>query len=60
MDPEEKEEEMKFHKAKRDLKAVYGHSESGDNERRKMLHIMFRVPGTSHPGASSRLYTVRW
>jgi hypothetical protein len=42
MDPEEKEEEMKFHKAKRDLKAVYGHSESSDNERRKMLHIMFR------------------
>jgi hypothetical protein len=45
MDPEEeKDEEMKFQKAKRDLKAVYGHSdsESSDNERRKMAHVMFR------------------
>jgi hypothetical protein len=39
-----KEEEVKFQKAKRDLKAVYGHSdsESSDNERRKTLHIIFR------------------
>jgi hypothetical protein len=46
MDPEEEkeEEDMKFQKAKRDLKAVYGHSdsESSDNEHRKMFHIMFR------------------
>jgi hypothetical protein len=34
---------MGFQKAKRDLKAVYGHSdsESSDNERRKTLYIMF-------------------
>jgi hypothetical protein len=34
---------MKFQKAKRDLKAVYGHSdsESSDNEHHKTLHIMF-------------------
>jgi hypothetical protein len=45
MDPEEeKDEEMKFQKAKRDLKAEYGHSdsESSDNERRKTAHVMFR------------------
>jgi hypothetical protein len=45
MDPEEeKDEEMKFQKAKRDLKAIYGPSdfEFSDNECRKMLHIMFR------------------
>jgi hypothetical protein len=34
---------MGFQKAKRDLKAVYGHSdsESSDNKRRKTLYIMF-------------------
>jgi hypothetical protein len=34
---------MEFQDAKRALKAVYGHSdsESSDNERRRMLHIMF-------------------
>jgi hypothetical protein len=45
MDPEEeKDGEMEFQKAKRDLKAVYGHfnSESSDNEHRKTLHIVFR------------------
>jgi hypothetical protein len=32
-----------FQKAKRDLKAIYGHSdsESSDNERRKTLYVMF-------------------
>jgi hypothetical protein len=43
-DPEEdKEDEMGFQKSKRDLKAIYGHSdaESSDNERRKTLYIMF-------------------
>jgi hypothetical protein len=39
----EKDAEMEFQDAKRALKAVYGHSdsESNDNERRKMLHVMF-------------------
>jgi hypothetical protein len=34
---------MGFHKAKRDLKAIYDHSdsESSDNECRKMLYVMF-------------------
>jgi hypothetical protein len=44
-DPEEhKEDGMGFQKAKRDLKAIYGHSdsESSDNERCKMLYVMFR------------------
>jgi hypothetical protein len=43
-DPEEdKEDRMGSQKAKRDLKAVYGHSdsESSDNERRKTLYVMF-------------------
>jgi hypothetical protein len=40
---EEKDTEMEFQDAKRALKVVYGHSdsESGDNECRKMLHVMF-------------------
>jgi hypothetical protein len=40
---EEKDAEMEFQDAKRALKAVYGHSgsESSDNKRRKMLHVMF-------------------
>jgi hypothetical protein len=40
---EEKDEEMEFQDAKKALKAVYGHSdsESGDNECRKALHVMF-------------------
>jgi hypothetical protein len=40
---EEKDVEMEFQDAKRAQKAIYGHSdsESGDNEHRKMLHIMF-------------------
>jgi hypothetical protein len=40
---EEKDTEMKFQDAKRALKAVYSHSdsESSDNKRRKMLHVMF-------------------
>jgi hypothetical protein len=35
---------MGFQKAKRDVKAVYGHSdiESSDNEHRKMLYVVFR------------------
>jgi hypothetical protein len=34
---------MEFQDAKRALKAIYGHSDSGssDNERRKTLHVMF-------------------
>jgi hypothetical protein len=34
---------MEFQDIKRALKVVYGHSnsESSDNERRKMLHVMF-------------------
>jgi hypothetical protein len=34
---------MGFQKAKRDLKAVHGHSdfESSDNERRKTLYVIF-------------------
>jgi hypothetical protein len=43
-DPEEdKENGMGFQKAKSDLKAVYGHSdsESSDNEHRKMFYVMF-------------------
>jgi hypothetical protein len=46
MDPEEdKDDDLGFQRAKRDLKAVYGHSdsESSDNERRKTLYIMFKV-----------------
>jgi hypothetical protein len=40
---EQKGAEMEFQDAKRALKAVYGYSdsESSDNERRKMLHVMF-------------------
>jgi hypothetical protein len=40
---EEKDNRLGFQKAKRDLKAVYGHSdsESSDNERRKTLYVMF-------------------
>jgi hypothetical protein len=40
---EERDEEMAFQNAKREMKAVYGHSdfESSDNERRKALHVMF-------------------
>jgi hypothetical protein len=44
VDPkEDKDDRLGFQKAKRDLKAVYGHSdsESNDNERCKMLYIMF-------------------
>jgi hypothetical protein len=40
---EEKDVEMEFQDAKRAQKVIYGQSdsESGDNEHRKMLHIMF-------------------
>jgi hypothetical protein len=40
---EEKDAAMEFQDAKRALKAVYGHSDSksSDNERHKMLHVMF-------------------
>jgi hypothetical protein len=40
---EDKDKEVGFQKAKRDLKAVYvqSNSESSDNERRKMLYVMF-------------------
>jgi hypothetical protein len=40
---EENDEEMEFQKAKRDLKPIYGHSnsDSSDNEHRKTLHIIF-------------------
>jgi hypothetical protein len=53
---------MEFQKAKRDLKAIYGYSEfeSSDNECHKTLYVMFEVPGTSHPGASSKLCAMRW
>jgi hypothetical protein len=43
-DPEEdKEDGLGFQKAKRDLRVVYGHSDSksSDNERRKTLYVMF-------------------
>jgi hypothetical protein len=45
VDPqEEKDVEMEFQHAKRTLKVVYSHSnsESSDNERCKVLHVMFR------------------
>jgi hypothetical protein len=45
VDPqEEKDVEMEFQDARRALKAIYGHSDSksSDNERRKVLHVMFR------------------
>jgi hypothetical protein len=40
---EEKDVEMEFQDAKRAPKAIYGHSDSdsSDNKRRKMLHVMF-------------------
>jgi hypothetical protein len=44
VDPkEDKDNGLGFQKARRDLKAIYGHfnSKSSDNERRKMLYIMF-------------------
>jgi hypothetical protein len=44
MDPEEeKNKEMAFQNVKREMKAVYGHSDSdsNDSEHRKALHIMF-------------------
>jgi hypothetical protein len=47
MDPkEDKDEEMVFQNAKREMKTIYDHSESesSDNERRKALHVMFRAP----------------
>jgi hypothetical protein len=55
MDPEEeKDEEMVFQNDKREMKAVYDHSdsESNDNECRKVLHAMLGAPGTLHPSAS--------
>jgi hypothetical protein len=55
VDPEEdKEDGMGFQKTKRDLKAVYGHSdsESSDNERCTMLYVMF---GGSWNITSSRI-----
>jgi hypothetical protein len=41
---EEKDEEMAFEIAKREMKAIYGHSDSksSDNKHRKALHVMFR------------------
>jgi hypothetical protein len=45
VDPkEDKDDRLGFQKAKRDLKVIYGHSdsESSDNEHRKMLYVMFR------------------
>jgi hypothetical protein len=45
VDPEEdKDNRLGFQKARRNLKAVYGHFEfeSSDNERRKVLYVMFR------------------
>jgi hypothetical protein len=44
VDPEEdKDDGLGFQNAKRDLKAVYGRSdlESSDNERCKLLYVMF-------------------
>jgi hypothetical protein len=44
-DPEEdKEDGLGFQKAKRDLKAIYDHSDSvsSNNERRKTLYVMFK------------------
>jgi hypothetical protein len=44
VDPEEdKDDGLRFQKAKRDLKVIYDHSdsESSDNERCKMLYVMF-------------------
>jgi hypothetical protein len=44
VDPKvDKDGDLGFQRAKRDLKAIYGHSdsESSDNEHRKMLYIMF-------------------
>jgi hypothetical protein len=40
---EEKDDEMAFQNAKREMKAIYDHSdsESSDNDHRKALHIMF-------------------
>jgi hypothetical protein len=40
---EEKDEEMAFQNAKREMKAIYGHSDSkfGDNKSHKVLHVMF-------------------
>jgi hypothetical protein len=40
---EEKDEEMAFQNAKREMKAVYDHSdsESSDNDHHKALHVMF-------------------
>jgi hypothetical protein len=45
MDPEEdKDEEIAFQNTKREMKAIYGHSdsESSDNEHQKALNVMFR------------------
>jgi hypothetical protein len=40
----DKDGDLGFQRAKRDLKAIYGHSdsESSDNERCKKLYVMFR------------------
>jgi hypothetical protein len=60
---EDKDDGLGFQKAKRDLKAVYGHSdsESSDNECRKMLYIMFGGSWdmTPPPTASSRICVER-
>jgi hypothetical protein len=45
MDTEgDKDEDMTFWNTKREMKAVYGHSnfESSDNEHYKSLHVMFK------------------
>jgi hypothetical protein len=53
---------MGFQKAKRDLKAIYGHSdsESSDNERCKTLYVMFRGSWDIAPIASLRTCAERW
>jgi hypothetical protein len=63
VDPEEdKDEGLGFQKVRRDLKAIFGHSdsESSDNERCKTLYVILGVLGISPPVASSRTCAKRW
>jgi hypothetical protein len=59
---EVKDDDLGFQRSKRDLKAIYDHSdfESCDNERGKILYVMFRGSWDITSSASSKPYTERW
>jgi hypothetical protein len=58
----DKDDDLGFQQAKRDLKAVYDHSgsESSDNEHLRCSTSCSGALGTSPPNASSKPYVGRW